>query len=419
MTNSLIKVTVLFYNKIAKGVLSLKLAVVVPAAGVSVRMQAGKNKAFVEVLEVPIIIHTLEALGKCSGVEKIYVVVRADEIAYMQGLLDKFSERLTGLQCSVVAGGAERQQSVYNALCLLTDEITHVAVHDGARPFITREVFADCLQKAVSSGAAIVAVPCKDTIKVVSDSLVEKTLERASLRSIQTPQIFEKKLLKDAYDQAETQGYLGTDDASLVEFVGHRVVVVMGDYQNIKLTTPEDLLVAESFWRKSLYKGCEQKQVDIRFGQGYDVHKLVEGRELILGGVNIPYHLGLLGHSDADVLLHEIKDALLGACGLGDIGDHFPDTSEEFKGISSLVLLQRVNKIIRDAGFVPNNIDAIIMAEKPKLAPFKESMKLNIALALDMDVVRINIKATTTEKLGFVGRQEGMAAQAIASVIKN
>lgn len=156
----------------------------------------------------------------------------------------------------------------------------------------------------------------------------------------------------------------------------------------------------------------------MRVGQGYDVHQLVENRKLILGGVDIPHTLGLLGHSDADVLLHAIKDALLGACALGDIGDHFPDTSAQFKDISSLYLLECVREIIAQAGYKAYNIDAIIMAEKPKIAPHKEQMRVNIARALGIDIQAVNIKATTTEKLGFVGRQEGIAASAIASVVK-
>ncbi len=393
----------------------MKLAVIVPAAGVSARMQAGKNKAFVEILGKPIIIHTLQALQACAEVLLVYVVVRVDEVEFMQGLLNQYAQELSRLECIPIAGGAERQQSVYNALCTVPEEITHIAVHDGARPFIAPTVFAECLQQAVRNGAAIVAVPSKDTVKQVEGSAVVDTLERGMLRCVQTPQIFAKELLRKAYDRAEAEGYLGTDDASLVERAGHCVHVVQGEYRNIKLTTPEDLVVAEAFWNK---QNCMERSMDYRVGQGYDVHQLVQDRKLILGGVEIPHTLGLLGHSDADVLLHAIKDALLGACGLGDIGDHFPDTDERFKGISSLYLLECVNGIIRGAGFEPHNIDAVIMAEKPKVAPYKPQMRANIARALQMEEDRINLKATTTEKLGFVGRQEGIAAQAIASVRK-
>lgn len=390
------------------------LATIVPAAGVSARMQAGKNKAFIELLGKPIIVHTLMTLEKCAAVKLVYVVVRADELEYMQGLLEQHSSLFPRLECSVVAGGRERQQSVYNALRLLPPEVEYVAVHDGARPFISPQVFAQCLQVAKEYKAAIVAVPSKDTVKVADGDCVSSTLTRASLRCVQTPQIFEHNLLRAAYDSAEAAAYLGTDDASLVERLGSKVALVNGEYRNIKLTTPEDLLVAKAYL---------QEQIDLevnsmRVGQGYDVHQLVENRKLILGGVDIPHTLGLLGHSDADVLLHAIKDALLGACALGDIGDHFPDTSAEFKDISSLYLLECVRDIIAKAGYKAHNIDAIIMAEKPKIAPHKEQMRVNIANALGLDIQAVNIKATTTEKLGFVGRQEGIAASAVATVVK-
>lgn len=390
------------------------LATIVPAAGISVRMQAGKNKAFIELLGIPIIVHTLSALSKCEQVQQVYITVRADELEYMQGLLNKYRDLFSHLECNVVAGGRERQQSVYNVLQILPAEVKYIAVHDGARPFINKTVFAKCLQRACVDKAAIVAVPSKDTVKVASGAYVEATLERARLRCVQTPQIFERNLLCSAYERAESAGHLGTDDASLVELVGHKVAVVEGEYRNIKLTTPDDLLVAEAY----LNKQNEGKEISMRVGQGYDVHRLVENRKLILGGVEIPHSLGLLGHSDADVLLHAIKDALLGACALGDIGDHFPDTSAQFKDISSLYLLECVFEIITNAGYKVHNIDAIIIAEKPKVAPYKERMRANIATALQIELQAINLKATTTEKLGFTGREEGIAASAVATVVK-
>lgn len=390
------------------------LVTIVPAAGISARMQAGKNKAFIELLDKPVIVHTLMTLAKCADVKLVYVVVRADELEYMQSLLDQFGQAFVNLDCKVVAGGIERQQSVYNALKILPPETQYVAVHDGARPFISPEVFKNCLQAAQACKAAIVAVPSKDTVKVADGDYVDSTLERAKLRCVQTPQMFEYSILRAAYDSAENARYLGTDDASLVERVGQKVALVSGEYCNIKLTTPEDLLVAKAYLKEQI----EPEVKNMRVGQGYDVHQLVEHRKLILGGVDIPHTLGLLGHSDADVLLHAIEDALLGACALGDIGDHFPDTSAQFKDISSLYLLKCVCDIINKAGYKAHNIDAVIMAEKPKLAPYKEQMRLNIADALGVDVQAINIKATTTEKLGFVGRQEGIAASAVAMVVK-
>ena len=212
---------------------------------------------------------------------------------------------------------------------------------------------------------------------------------------MQTPQGFRFGLLKEAFEKAMAEGFYGTDDASLVERLGHAVAIVPGEYTNIKITTPEDLTM------------------EMRIGTGYDVHKLVEERDLILGGVNIPYEKGLLGHSDADVLTHALMDALLGAAALGDIGKLFPDNDDSFKGISSIELLKRVKSALDDKGYSLGNADVTVICQKPKLAGYIDEMRKNIAQALDTDVDRISIKATTTEKLGFTGRGEGIAAEAV------
>lgn len=386
------------------------LAVIVPAAGLGKRLNAGFNKAFVNIKGYPLIIHTLKNLAYCEQVHLVYVVVGPSETDQMQQLLEEYKKELSDLEFVVVAGGAERQYSVYNALKIMPAQVNMVAVHDGARPFITREIFATALATAKVEKAAITAVKSKDTVKRVKNNFVHKTLPRQELYCVQTPQIFDRTLLDTAHLHAIAEGYLGTDDASLVELLNVNIAVVPGDYKNIKITTPEDVLLAEAYMQQG------QTKPQLRIGQGYDVHVLTEGRKLVLGGVTIEHELGLLGHSDADVLLHAIKDAILGACGLGDIGDHFPDSSDQYKDISSLYLLQEVGRIVAEKGFVVHNIDALIIAEKPKVAPYKSQMCENIAQALNIDLDCVNIKATTTEKLGFVGRQEGIAAQAIASV---
>jgi 2-C-methyl-D-erythritol 4-phosphate cytidylyltransferase/2-C-methyl-D-erythritol 2,4-cyclodiphosphate synthase len=229
-------------------------------------------------------------------------------------------------------------------------------------------------------------------------------------------------LLRKAHSQAAQDNFLGTDDAVLVERLGIPVKIVQGNYQNIKITTPEDLIVAGALLNTpdNLDPTAEdggQSRVG-RMGIGYDVHRLVEGRKLIIGGVEIPYPQGLEGHSDADVLLHAIKDAMLGAAGLGDIGRHFPDSDVQYKGISSLVLLTKVRDLISQQGWQVNNVDAIVIAEKPKLAPFIALMNHTIAAALGVETDRVNIKATTTEGLGFTGRREGIASQAIVSLAR-
>jgi 2-C-methyl-D-erythritol 4-phosphate cytidylyltransferase/2-C-methyl-D-erythritol 2,4-cyclodiphosphate synthase len=204
---------------------------------------------------------------------------------------------------------------------------------------------------------------------------------------------------------------VATDDAALVEHLGVSVKIVRGSYSNLKITTPEDLVMAEALLRK----GTGEM---LRFGIGYDVHRLVAGRKLIIGGVDISFELGLEGHSDADVLLHAIKDALLGAAALGDIGRHFPDTDQQYKGASSLKLLAAVGALLAERGWRTSNIDAVVVAEKPKLAPHIAAMNANIAAALGVEPGQINVKATTTEGLGFTGRREGIAAQAVACIVR-
>ncbi|MBR4410645.1 MAG: 2-C-methyl-D-erythritol 2,4-cyclodiphosphate synthase [Firmicutes bacterium] len=217
---------------------------------------------------------------------------------------------------------------------------------------------------------------------------------------MQTPQGFASEILRKAYEAAYRDGFLGTDDAGLAERIGQTILLTEGDYANIKITTREDL------------------PMEIRVGTGYDVHRLTEGRKLILGGVDIPYEKGLDGHSDADVMAHALMDALLGAAGLGDIGRHFPDTDPQYKGISSLKLLEIVNQRIHEAGYELGNADVTIIAQRPKLAGYISQMEENLAAVLGADIRQINVKATTTEKLGFTGRGEGIAAEA-ACIIKS
>jgi 2-C-methyl-D-erythritol 2,4-cyclodiphosphate synthase len=301
----------------------------------------------------------------------------------------------------IVPGGAQRQDSVYAALSTIPEDVDFVLVHDGARPFVTEETIEALIEGTVKHGAAVAAVPVKDTIKSAEDGIFSETLDRSRLYSIQTPQGFGRKLLKQAYERAFSENFYGTDDAVLVEKMGEKVYLVKGDYHNIKITTKEDIILGEAILGE-----------ETRIGTGYDVHRLTEGRKLILGGVEIPFDKGLLGHSDADVLIHAIMDALLGAAALGDIGRHFPDNDESYRGISSLLLLKRVGGLLTESGCRIGNIDAVVIAQRPKIAPYIGEMTARIAETLDIEENRINIKGTTTEKLGFCGREEGIAAQA-------
>lgn len=300
--------------------------------------------------------------------------------------------------CVVVAGGETRADSVRHGLEVASGEL--VAIHDAARPFVSQAVITAALQAAAQTGAAAPAVPVKDTIKVAdADGRVQNTPDRATLYAVQTPQCFSRKLYLEALERVTGEkAHLVTDDCSLFELADFPVTLTQGDYENYKITTKEDL----------------QKEKTMRIGHGYDVHRLVEGRKLILGGVDIPYEKGLLGHSDADVLLHAIMDAVLGAAALGDIGKHFPDTDPAYKGADSLALTRAVAKLIAEHGYTVGNIDATILCQAPKLAPHIAAMRQNIADAFGVSLDAVSVKATTEEHLGYTGEGLGIAAHAVA-----
>ena len=271
-------------------------------------------------------------------------------------------------------------------------------IHDGARPFVKKETIQNVLAGIEKNGSGVAAVPARDTIKKTDDTgLVLETPDRAALWHAQTPQGFWLKDLLAAHEKA-AQRY--TDDAALMEAAGYPVHLVMGGYDNIKLTSPEDLRMNASLLP--------------RMGTGYDAHQLVENRDLWLCGVKIPHEKGLLGHSDADVALHALMDALLGAAALGDIGKLFPDSAEKYKGISSMLLLEEVVRVLEEKDFSIGNVDVTIIAQAPKLAPYMDEMRATVAKGLKIPLDRVSIKATTTEKMGFEGRKEGISAQAAA-----
>lgn len=383
------------------------VSAIIAAAGSGSRMGQNINKIFMPLAGNPILLHSIALFAKMSEVAEIIVAASPTEVETIQHLLN--GSAITK-PFKVVAGGRERQYSIQNALEVVSQETTLILVHDGARPLVEETAVRELIAEARQCRAAIAAVPVKDTIKISdAEGFVENTPDRGRLWSIQTPQVFDSAILKAAYHKAQNDQFLGTDDASLVERLGVRVRLVAGSYRNIKITTPEDIRFAESL----LEAGAKGAEPMIRVGTGYDVHRLVENRKLILGGVEIPFEKGLEGHSDADVLLHAIKDALLGAAALGDIGRHFPDNNPLYKGISSLVLLEKVGLLLQQHGFVVQNIDATVIAEKPKLSPYISAMNENIARVLTVPAGQINIKATTTEGLGFTGRKEGIAAQAV------
>ena len=387
------------------------ISVIIAAAGRGTRLKYEKNKIFLNMNGKPILQYSLELFSELEDVSDIIVVTSAEDVDEVNSVI-----RLVGCGARVVIGGKERQDSVYSALQALSADTDYVLVHDGARPFVEKNQVMNLIDCVKELDAAILAVPVKDTIKVVDkQAQVVATPERSTLVAVQTPQGFSKKILVSAYEYAYANSYRGTDDASIVEYYGKTVHVVTGDYENIKITTPEDILVGCELLNRR--NGTTIVMKIPRIGFGYDVHQLVNDRSLILGGMEIPHEFGLLGHSDADVLLHAISDALLGAAALGDIGKHFPDTDAQFKGADSLILLQRVVELIAKSGLAIHNIDATVAAQQPKLSPFIPVMRGNIASACGIDISVVSVKATTTEELGFVGRKEGISAYAIVSVI--
>jgi len=386
-----------------------KASALIAAAGSGERLGKGVNKAFVEVAGKPILAHTLSVFESCDAIAEIIIVTGERDIEAAGELVGRFGFSKVA---HVVAGGAQRQDSVRNGLEKAGCEI--IAIHDAARPMVTSEIIERSIAKAEEMGACIAAVRVIDTIKSASDEgIVGSTVDRRSLFSIQTPQTFAAELIRRAYEQAYADGFYATDDAALVEHIGHPVAIVEGSYGNIKITTPSDLEVAEY---RLAHSAISIPHSAFRIGLGLDVHAFAPDRRLILGGVEIEYEKGLAGHSDADVVLHAIADALLGAAALGDIGGHFPDTDPKYKGISSLKLLARVGELLASEGFSIANIDTVIICERPKIAPHAPEMRRRIADCLGIDLNQISIKATTTERLGFTGRGEGIACEAVATV---
>lgn len=310
----------------------------------------------------------------------------------------------------IVAGGATRQESVWAGLCEISAGMDCVLIHDAARPLVSRHLMESCAAAAASYGAAIAALPVSDTLKRSVGEVISATIDRSDLWIAQTPQAFRVDVITEAYERARRDGAVATDDAALVEALGRPVRLVMGSPRNVKITYPADLTLAQD-----LVRG-ETAAAGIRCGIGYDVHRLVEGRRLVLGGVEFPGRRGLDGHSDADVLAHAICDALLGAAGLGDIGRHFPDTDPRYAGADSIELLRRAREMTAAAGFGVVNVDAVVVAEEPRIAGDVARMQQRLGEALGIAPDRISVKGKTAEGLGPIGAGEGIASHAICTI---
>lgn len=365
------------------------VSAVLVAAGASRRM--GFDKLTADLGGKTVLERSIEAFDSHPDITEL-ILVAGENRAWVESLAKKCRKPV-----QVVQGGSTRAQSVRSGVLAAKGEL--LAIHDAARPFVSGQVITAALQAAARCGAAAPAVPVKDTIKLVKRQgqvLVDHTPLRENLMAVQTPQCFDRALYLECMEKVQSDTV--TDDCSLVEQAGHAVELTPGDYENYKITTPEDL----------------RGEKKMRIGHGYDVHQLVEGRKLIMGGVEIPFEKGLLGHSDADVLAHAVMDALLGAAALGDIGKHFPDTDPAYAGADSLQLMAHVARILKENGYRVENIDATILCQKPKLAPYIEQMRANMAEVLHIDISQLSVKATTEEHLGFTGQGLGIAVHAVA-----
>lgn len=370
-------------------------------------MRADCPKQYLALGGMPILARTVRIFQQLPEIHPIIVVAPAAHLEATRKMLERF---LPGAAVILVVGGATRQESVWAGMGVLPPEIEMVVVHDGVRPLLAPELLQACLAAAAETGASLLAVPVKDTVKESRDGRsVAGTKERRDLWLAQTPQVARRNLLHAAFVAAQREGFVGTDESSLLERMGCEVRLVMGSERNLKITRPEDLSLAELLLDERGEGGVNT----MRVGHGYDAHRFGAERLLVLGGVRIPFEMGLVGHSDADVLLHALCDALLGAAGLGDIGRHFPDHDPAYKDISSLLLLGRVVDQLSARGMRLVNADVTVVAQRPKLAAYFSVMRENIGRTCRIDPENINLKATTTEKMGFVGREEGIAAHAV------
>ena len=384
-------------------------AAIVAAGGRGVRLGADRPKQFLEIGGRSILELSVAALAATDRINEIVVALPEEHV-------DSGSKTLRatiGRPITVVAGGARRQDSVANAFAKTSKQSDIILIHDAARPFVTREVIERAIDGAKHHGAAVAAVAVRDTVKQTGDAapdgsrVIRATIPRDSIFLAQTPQAFRRDVLARALE--EGKGTDVTDEAMLVERLGVPVHVVEGDAKNIKITTPDDL--------KDRSEGDGVLHRLIRIGNGYDLHRLVAGRPLILAGVTIPFELGLDGHSDADIVCHAVTDAILGAAGAGDIGRMFPDTDPKWKGANSIELLKGAVAKIRAAGYAVSNVDVTVIAQKPKLLPYLDAMRGNLAAALGVDVAAVSVKGKTNEGVESMGRSESMACHAVALIV--
>ena len=394
------------------------VSAIVAAGGKGLRLGADRPKQFLDIGGQSMLESSVGALAASDRIHEVIVAVPEEhlDVAKTWPALSK--------PTMFVAGGARRQDSVANAFAKSSRHADVIVIHDAARPFVTADVIARTVDAAQAHGAAIAAIPVRDTVKQTNDPgrdgsrAIRATIPRDTIFLAQTPQAFRRDVLARAIDEGKSID--ATDEAMLVERLGLPVHVVEGDPRNIKITTAEDLATAKAVAVRTSSGRSESEGFSprwIRIGNGYDLHKLIAGRPLILAGVRIPFELGLLGHSDADIVCHAVTDAILGAAGIGDIGRLFPDTDPKWQDADSIALLKGAAARLHEAGFRVSNVDVTVIAQKPKLLPHLDQMRANLAAALGIEPGAVSVKGKTNEGVDSMGQGESMAAHAVALIV--
>jgi 2-C-methyl-D-erythritol 4-phosphate cytidylyltransferase/2-C-methyl-D-erythritol 2,4-cyclodiphosphate synthase len=380
----------------------MHVGVIIVAAGRSERMRSAVPKPLLEIGGRSLLRRSVQAFDEHPLVQELVVVLPRDLVGDGPGLVGT-----TRRPCRIVAGGERRQDSVRQGFASLSQDADLVLIHDAARPFVDGPLIDRVIEAAGENGAAVPAVPVRDTVKRTDAArgFVSETIPRDEIWLAQTPQGFRRPVLLSAVERGDASADV-TDDAMLVERAGHPVRVVQGDERNVKITTPEDLASARA-----------RITVAARVGTGYDLHRLADGRPLVLAGVAIGGDRGPVAHSDGDVVCHAIVDAILGAAGEGDIGRHFPDTDPQWKDSRGLDLLARAVSLVQRSGYAVANVDVTVILERPKLAPHAAEMRANLAGTLGVSANQVSVKAKTNETMDAVGRGEAIAAHAIAMLV--
>jgi 2-C-methyl-D-erythritol 4-phosphate cytidylyltransferase / 2-C-methyl-D-erythritol 2,4-cyclodiphosphate synthase len=374
------------------------VSAIIAAGGRGLRFGGSAPKQLLTLAGEPILKRSIDAYLSCGLVSDLIVALPAHVAHTPPAYLQRTAKPLT-----IVEGGDRRRDSVANAFARVPADTDVVVIHDAARPLVTDAIIRRTIEAAAKSGAAIAALAARDTVKRVgANGAIAETLAREEIFFAQTPQAFRVSVLRDALALDGD----ATDEATLAERAGHTVCVVEGDARNLKITTPEDLATAERLLASNAPL--------LRVGNGYDLHRLVAGRPLILGGVTIPFEKGLDAHSDGDAICHAVTDAVLGAVGAGDIGRHFPDTDPAWKNADSIAMLRHAAALVRTAGYAISNVDVVVIAQKPKLTPHTDAIRGHLAGALGCDPSQVSVKGKTNEGVDSMGAGESIAVHAVA-----